>query len=232
VTAALVLVAFALQVVITVRAPADPPGHAVGTLAGASLATRLIRVLSFFTIQSNLLVAITSLQLARRPDRGGRGWSALRVASLVGITVTGIVYATVLARVHEPTGWDQVVSNAVLHYLVPVLALLGWVLFGPRPRVDRGVVAIAVIWPVAWLGYTLVHGAVSGWYPYPFIDVAALGYRGVAVNCLGVLLVFAFVAGLVALGDRRLRHAGKGELRVRPSPLDGDGRAGAVAQKV
>ena len=176
-----VAVAFALvlQVIITYHASATPPGHAVGTLAGAPFGTRLVRVISFFTIQSNVLAGVVSAQLALDPRRDGAVWRAVRLAALVGITVTGVVYSTVLARIHEPRGWDQTVSNAVVHYLVPVLMVLGWLLFGPRPRIDASTIARAAVWPVGWLGYTLVRGELTDWYPYPFVDAATQGYARV-----------------------------------------------------
>ena len=198
-----VLFGLVLQVVITVRAPGTPPAHAVGTLAGAPLATRLVRVLSFFTVQSNVLCLIVSAQLARDPQRDGRLWRVVRLAALVGITVTGIVYATVLARIHEPKGWEQTANNAIFHYVVPVLTVLGWLLFGPRPRIDRATILAAAVWPAAWLAYTLVHGAVSKWYPYPFVDAVTHGYGRVLVNVLGVLVVFGLAAGAFQLYDRR-----------------------------
>jgi hypothetical protein len=89
--ATLIVAALAVQVVIAVRAAGLPHAHEVGTLAGAPLGGRLLRVASFFTIQSNVLVAITSAQLARRPDRDGPVWRVLRLDALVGIAVTGIV---------------------------------------------------------------------------------------------------------------------------------------------
>jgi len=203
-----VLFGLVLQVAITVRAPATPPAHAVGTLAGAPLITRLVRVLSFFTVQSNVLSLIVSMQLARDSQRDGRAWRAVRLAALVGITVTGIVYSTVLARIHEPKGWEQTVNNAIFHYVVPVLMVVGWLLFGPRPRIDRATIAAAAVWPVAWLAYTLIHGAVSKWYPYPFVDAATHGYGRVLVNIVGVLIVFVLAAAAFGLGDRRAARRG------------------------
>ena len=58
----------------------------------------------------------------------------------------------------------------MLHMVVPVLAVFGWALFGPRPRVTGREIAIAVCWPFAWLAWTLVVGAATGWFPYPFLD--------------------------------------------------------------
>lgn len=216
--AVVVVAALAVQCVIAVKAPGLPRAHAVGTLAGAPVGTRLIRVISFFTIQSNILAAVSSARLAMRGRVGthaedavdGFWWRVVRLNALVGITVTGIVYATVLARVHEPKGWEQVSTNAVFHYVAPIAIVLGWLAFGPRRQISRSVVAAALAWPVLWFAYTLAHGAVSRWYPYPFVDVAGHGYGRVIVNALLVTAVLAAAMGAFAWGDRRL------PLRRRP----------------
>lgn len=202
-----VLLALAVQIWIAIDAPAHPSGHAVGTLAGTALPWRIVRTLSFFTVQSNVLSGVVSWQLARRPDRDGPLWRTARLDALFGIAVTGIVYTTVLAKIHEPHGWRETSSNLVVHYLVPILMVLGWLLFGPRPRVTRSVLLWSLVWPVAWFAYTLVGGAISHWYPYPFVDAATNGYARVVVNALLVTAVFAVVASLFRLGDRRLRPA-------------------------
>jgi hypothetical protein len=128
----------------------------VGTLCGTQMANRVLRVLSFFTIQSNILSGVTSAQLARNPARDGRAWRAVRLAALFGITVTGIVYSTVLAKTHEPHGWQETSTNNVFHYIVPIMMVLGWLLFGPRRRIERRTVGLAILWPVAWIGYILI----------------------------------------------------------------------------
>jgi hypothetical protein len=69
----------------------------------------------------------------------------------------------------------------------------------------------AVLWsllfPVLWLAYTLVRGAIWKWYPYPFLDVSSHGYARVVVNALVVAVVFGVVAALFAVGDGRLPAA-------------------------
>jgi hypothetical protein len=203
--ALIVVAGLVVQVWIAYDAPGTPPGHAVGFLAGAGLFVRLVRVFSFFTIQSNVLAAVVSWQLARDPNRDGPLWRVVRLAGLFGIAVTGIVYSTVLARVHEPHGWKQVSTNTIFHYLVPLAMVICWLISGPRPRITGKVVAWALVWPVAWLGYCLAYGAGSGWYPYPFVDVSTHGYGRVLLNALAVTGVFAAVGGLFAWGDRKLR---------------------------
>src|SRR5579875_3680576 len=98
------MIARAWHAAIAVRVSGTPHEVAVGTLRGSSLAGRIIRVFSFFTIQSNVLCGIVSAQLAARPARDGPAWRPVRLAALFGITVTGIVYSTVLAAMHQPNG--------------------------------------------------------------------------------------------------------------------------------
>ena len=50
----------------------------------------------------------------------------------------------------------------------------------------------------------LVRGALIGRYPYPFIDVGALGYGRVLVNSVGVLLGFILIA-LILVGAGALK---------------------------
>lgn len=222
--AVVVLAALLLQLWIAVRVSATPPAHAVGTLAGAPVANRVLRVLSFFTVQSNIISGVTSAQLARDPDRDGRSWRAVRLASLFGITVTGIVYATVLAKVHEPNGWQETFTNDVFHYIVPIMMVAGWVLFGPRPRIEVRTMGLAILWPVLWVVYTLIHGAITSWYPYPFVDVISHGYALVFVNAVLVVVVLLVVTVLFWLGDRRLPPP----LRASSLPADAPARPAPV----
>ena len=205
--AVLAVAALAIQLWISVRVPGTPASTDVGRVAGATLAGRLLRMASFYTIQSNVLSAITSAQLARNRDRDGPVWAIVRLDALVGIAVTGVVYSTVLARIHEPKGWQEYSTNAAVHYVVPIMMVLGWLLFGPRPRIDRRVLWWSLAFPILWFGYTLVRGAISPWYPYPFVDAHTQGYPRVLVNALLVTLVLGAVSALFWCGDRKLRRA-------------------------
>jgi hypothetical protein len=83
-------------------------------------------------------------------------------------------------------------------------AQLGWLLFGPRPRIERATIAWSLIWPVLWFGYTLAHGAVSDWYPYPFVSVTEHAYGKVLLNALAVTAVLGAVAAAFAVGAAKL----------------------------
>ncbi|MEU4694792.1 Pr6Pr family membrane protein [Actinoplanes sp. NPDC023714] len=192
--AGIVLASLIIQLTLTATDPAPDAGPAV---------TRFVNLFSYFTIQSNLLLLVAVTGLALDPHRDGRLWRVIRLDALLGIVITGIVYATILAGQVELTGAARL-SNFGFHYFAPWAALLGWLLFGPRPRIDGRTLAWAAVWPALWIGYTLAHGAVTDWYPYPFSDVVALGYPAVLVN-LGAVVVIAVVIGaILRLLDPRL----------------------------
>ena len=129
--AAVVAIGLLLQLVLVVAFPAEG--------APDNVAVRVLRFFSFFTVQSNILVLITSAQLARNPDRDGGLWRVVRLDAVLAITVTGVVHYVALRPIQDLDGLDSV-ADIVLHVVSPIIALLGWLLFGPRPRVDWRVV--------------------------------------------------------------------------------------------
>ena len=200
-TAVVVIAALALQVALVVRNGVGPMG------------ARLLDLASYFTIQSNLLVAVSAVALALRPDRDGPVWRVVRLDALLGITVTGVVYLTVLAPLQDLSG-APAVADIGLHYVGPALAVLAWFGYGPRHRIDRRTAWLALIWPVLFFAYTLVHGAVAGWYPYPFVDVVVHGYASVLGNAVLVTALMFGTAFLYRRGDRRLGVAPVGTAQV------------------
>jgi hypothetical protein len=64
-----------------------------------------------------------------------------------------------------------------------------------------------MIWPAVYSIFSIVRGAITGFYPYPFYnpDVQG-GYGGVALWCLVLVVAFFVLAVLVwALGNLRQR---------------------------
>jgi hypothetical protein len=168
-----------------------------------SLGEKLINLFSYFTIQSNLFVLGTSIALAVNIHRDGLLWRILRLDALLGIIITGLVYDTVLAQLVHPVGW-ALAATIGFHYISPWATLLGWLVFGPRPRMSWKVMALAFIWPVAWLVYTFVRGAITGWYPYPFLDVDLIGLGDSVRNSAVVLLIAIVIAAVLTLLDKRM----------------------------
>ena len=97
-----------------------------------------LNTLVYFTNLSNLIVAVTCLLLAINLDRESLFFRASRLCGLVGITITGIVYHWLLSETHNPEGWNSV-WNIVLHYIVPIVAVIGYLLFGPPRPVHNAI---------------------------------------------------------------------------------------------
>lgn len=164
----------------------------------AGVIGRMIDFFSYFTIVSNILVAIvmTSLALGKlRPTFWGR---VFRLDSLMMISITGIIFVALLAPTAHPVGL-YVVTNAVEHYLVPVLVVLTWLIWGPRRWFSITGILAALIIPVIWAVYCLVRGAVINAYPYPFLNVAKYGLSTVLVTIVEVAIL-GIVIGLIYWG--------------------------------
>ena len=153
------------------------------------------QVLSYFTVLSNILVLVTGFMLARDPNRNGRIFRIVHFDALIMISVTGIVYAVILAPLAHPVGLN-VYFNAGLHYIAPPMFVLGWALFGPRPTFSFKLLGQSLIIPGLWVTYTLIHGAIIGWYPYPFLNVEKLGYGMVAVNLVVITIASMLIGGM------------------------------------
>ncbi|WP_147796131.1 Pr6Pr family membrane protein [Cellulomonas sp. Y8] len=180
------------------RALAEGPGDAGTTTE------RLVRLFSYFTIQSNLLVLVASALHAARPARTGRLMAVLHLDALLCIAVTGVVYHTVLADAGVDLTPSGDLANFLLHTVTPVGTWVVWLLVGPRPRFGGATVAWSVLYPLAWIAYTFVRGAATGWYPYPFLDAGALGLATAARNTALVAVAFLVLALLVRLLERVL----------------------------
>ncbi len=191
-----------LQLALSITAP---PGDG----AFESTPDRIANFFSFFTVLSNIAVAITTGLLAVRLHRGSTLFRTFRLAAVIAITVTGVVFHLTLAQLQELTGWNAV-ADAILHTVSPSLCAIGWLLVGPRGQLNRRVVLATVIAPVCWLAYALIRGALvqdrfgNDYYAYPFMNVPQHGYHLVLVNVAIVALLFLAIAFGALVLDRRL----------------------------
>jgi hypothetical protein len=162
--------------------------------------------LSFFTIQSNLIAAVALGWLAIRPADGlpSLARDQLRSSAVLYMSITGMVFALLLSDLQEELQVNIPWVNNVLHRLIPVLLVADWVLDPPSPRLTLRSAVVALIFPLAWLAYTLVRGAFVQWYPYPFLDPAQSGgYTTVAIYSLAITGGAMFILWLVVLVGAR-----------------------------
>lgn len=158
-------------------------------------------LLAFFTITTNLFLAAVFTGVAVERE----GFSAPRLLGgvLLAILLVGIVYwALLFPRIPPKPGTE--VGNALVHAVTPLLALGYWVGFARRGELKLTDALPWAVYPLVYLGYGLVRGAVTGRYAYFFIDAGRLGYPATMLNALMITAAFCLAGlGLVAV-DRAL----------------------------
>lgn len=170
---------------------------------------------SYFTIESNIFAAIILLVGAGflLSKKLTPGWfEFLRGAAALYMITTGAVFSVLLANL-DPSAltalpWD----NTVLHYIIPIAMALDWFFDPPRKRIAFKRAMIWFVYPLAYVAYTMIRGALTGWYPYPFLDPTIDGYGKVAIIAIGITITVVVFTG-VLLGVQRLLRRGSNAAR-------------------
>ena len=157
---------------------------------------------SEFTVQSNLVFGLLLVVSALVPRaRLPLWWDHLFGALVFYLVMTGLIYALLVAPPDEPWWtWDIYWPQMVHHRLAPLFAALDWLLV---TRTVRGRWWRPLAWlayPVVFLTWTWVRGAIDGWYVYDFLDPTLEGgWPTVLAMTAQVLVTFLVVALLVHL---------------------------------
>lgn len=168
---------------------------------GGSVGVAMVNYFSFFTILTNLLVAL------RFTFWRSRFFSQpyVKAGITLYIAVVGIVYSLLLRELWQPKGL-QLIADMLLHDVIPILAVLYWVIFEPKGLLKWKHAFWWLLYPAAYCVYTLIRGAFTNTYPYPFINVAELGWRQAIINILFLVIAFVLLGLLFVCIDRLLSH--------------------------
>ena len=161
----------------------------------------VVMYFGYFTLITNILCAgVMTAHVVRAPSKGGLGDFLRRpgvaTTAATAIIIVGVVYHLILAAQWDPQGINLIVDT-LLHTILPIAFVLFW-----WRSVPRGAVAFAHIpgwigYPAGYAVYVFVRGELVDSYPYPFIDVAAIGYGPALRNSAGIAVVFVALAALL-----------------------------------
>ena len=174
---------------------------------GLAMLGEVITYFSFFTILTNLLVALVFTAVAVPP---AAGWvqffssPSVQGGTAVYIAIVGIVYQFLLRQLWNPQG-AQLLCDMLLHAVFPLGYVVYWLVFAPRTGLRWMDAVVWLVYPGVYLVYVLVRGAVSGLYPYPFVDVNVLGYAGVLARAAVLMAVFLGMGFLILAVSRWMR---------------------------
>lgn len=164
--------------------------------------------LAFFTVLTNLFAAavLTLPRLAPRSPAARFCASADTIAGTsANIALVCIAYNLLLRDTWNPQGlW--LLADILLHDIVPALFVVYALLYTNYPRARFMPRLRWAMWPVLYFFYALLRGAATGFYPYPFINIHALGYVRVLGNAVGILSGYFVVAAALYAAERLLRR--------------------------
>lgn len=194
------------------------------------------RVFMFFTIQSNIAVAILcaagAFLLMRNRTVGNAGY-VVKLVGTVSITLTGVVFVLLLAPILGNRAWN--IQNTLTHVVVPIAAIADFFVAASGAGLKRRSVIWVIIPPMLYAIYAGI-GYVRGWefikgqnYPYFFLNwgspAGAFGFtKGLPyMGCVWwilVLLLFLLAVGwgYVALANRLGKRAGQKARRQGQKP--------------
>ena len=144
----------------------------------------VIRYFSYFTIITNLLVAICFSALAFfRSSWLGRFFAQQQTLTAVTVYIitVGVIYNLILRFIWNPQGLQKVVDE-LLHSFVPAAVTAYWAAFSKKELLSWNDFWRWLIYPLSYAAWIFVRGAISGFYPYPFLDVNKLGASRTAIN--------------------------------------------------
>ncbi|WP_338584942.1 Pr6Pr family membrane protein [Pseudomonas sp. MAG733B] len=174
--------------------------------SGGSLLGGLMSYFSYFTVLTNMLVAVVLTCAATRRESAARRWFLQPWVSsgvAVSIVLVSVAYNLLLRHLFRPEGL-QFVADELLHDVMPLLFLGYWWFCVPKGTLRLKHVPLWLIYPCVYFAYAMLRGHLLSAYPYWFLSVNMWGYAQVFINAAGVLVGFV-VIGLLMIGLDRWR---------------------------
>lgn len=135
-------------------------------------------------------------------------WDVIRGTAVISMLVTGVVFATLLGGLYNPFATtEHVWASSVMHQLLPMVMLLDILIVPLGGRTKWWTALLYPVYPLLYLGWSLVRGSRIGWYPYDFVNHTTYdnGYIGVTITC-GALLIIFLIVGLGIINYSRMRR--------------------------
>ena len=157
---------------------------------------RVLRFFGYFTVDTNILVALAFTFIALRSN-SVLGKFFTKASTITAITVyiiiVGVTYNIILRSTWNPQGLQKLVDE-LLHSVTPVLFVLFWILSVPTEGLKWKHAVLWLIYPTIYMAYAIIFGAITKFYPYPFVDVNELGYTKALINAGGILVILLLLS--------------------------------------
>jgi len=152
-------------------------GIIISALAGRSAFMGGSTVFMYFTIQSNILIALicaAGWYLIARNIPISDAWYTIKLVGTVSITLTGTVFVILLAPLLGSEAW--IMQNTLTHVVVPLAAVIDFFVVASGVEIPKRRVLYVIIPPLIYAAYAGI-GYVRNWqfalgnnYPYFFLN--------------------------------------------------------------
>jgi hypothetical protein len=143
----------------------------------------------------------------------------LKFCATVMIMVTCFVYIGLLGDITSAKFWNSI-GNLLRHVIVPIMFIVDWLIFDEHNTISILDPLKAFIMPLIYVAYILIYGAIFSSvtgeqfeYPYFFLNVNKLGYGGVFLWVLVLVLAFGIIGYIMFLYDKIVRDD-NGKMRL------------------
>lgn len=163
----------------------------------------IIRFFSFFTILTNTLVALFfTNKITRKMNVLNKNGALTAITTF--ILIVGLVYQFVLRATWNPTGLQFVVDE-LLHTIIPVYMFIYWLLYAKSNNFKLKYILPWLIYPIFYIIYVMIRGNLSGFYPYPFLNVTKIGLQQSIINISVILIVSLILMSFLILIGKKLK---------------------------
>jgi len=160
-----------------------------------SIAEELFVYFGFFTVWTNILIALAFTAPLLNPDRKLSNFfmrPAVRAALASYIFMVSVVYHMAIAPSWDPQGFTLLTAHG-LNTVMPMLYIFDWLFFAEKRPIFYKHLPYWVIYPAVYGVTIIILGSLTNVYPYTFLDVSLIGIGNVLLNMLGLVAVFAVV---------------------------------------
>lgn len=197
-----------------------------GILLNVIHTTSLSAILSYYTLQSNIICLVMFVRIMvaiilKRDYRSNSRYYLLKGAVVMAILITAITYQVALA----PNGFQMDISytmqtkrywaNLFVHVISPILVLLDYVLFDQKGNFKYKYLFMWLCIPWGYVIYVYIYNALGGRffgiggsreYAYKFLDYKQIGYLGVLKWIFVFTVVIFVLSNILVFLDRRKKH--------------------------
>jgi hypothetical protein len=129
-----------------------------------------------------------------------------RLSAAVAMVVIGVVYHALLADaagdVRDGDYAWPVLPNEIIHTYAPIAVAIEYLVSLKSPKLRLRAALWVTVFPLTWLGFSIVRGLSTNWWPYWFINPNGEGGIGTVLFYVSAITIFFITLGFLIQGLR------------------------------